>query len=631
MKQTTLLTLAILLIILPIVLAAQQSEEPYFTGEGGKGMRLGILELQSHGLDSGLDYLPNLIQGVLVSMVSKYSAINVLDRKTLDKVILETLDATYEDNLDIVRLGHVAQVGYMMTGTITRTSTGYSLQINVTDTTQRANTIASYSGICTVTQLDDHSAIHRASRELLNGMGVQLTQRAIKELDIVATERQITAQINLAQGNMAQRKGTEVAALSYYFTAAAIDPSLFEAVSRSSVLVADISTGNIGADVRNNIAWRKAWVDRLTETEVFFNNMLSSADPPFNLFYATHLEEGDIDFSKETVELGALVNMRAKARYFNTTIKSIEKVTQAVYDGLMATGQAGTWGLSRWPNEGLTQTNPFNKQWDYPFNVTFELLNDQGRVIGNTTTDLSRFFTISRNNNNQILAKLDTRGSDGAYLIYDRLEDAVFSDVNANLITDNLEIKVVSINRVPAQQAKITIYALSFEQFLSEYYGSGLYFIDHGVLKGFHPNNVKIERDKNYQIAFLNEMWKEPIEDVIKSIGDEAFREKQLTSVSIPRGVTHIGKNAFKGNRIREVSIPRSVVSIAEGAFDMSYSQYDSGVGRNITLNHLTRVTIGDRVRVEYGAFGNAFLNQYYNQYNRKAGTYSNWNWDGNI
>jgi len=625
MKQTTLLTLAILLIILPIVLIAQQSEEPYYTGEGGKGMRLGILELQSHGLDSSLDYLPNLIQGVLVSMVSKYSAINVLDRKTLDKVILETLDATYEDNLDIVRLGHVAQVGYMMTGTITRTSTGYSLQINVTDTTPRANTIASYSGICTVTQLDDHSAIHRASRELLNGMGVQLTQRAIKELDIVATERQITAQINLAQGNMAQRKGTEVAALSYYFTAAAIDPSLFEAVSRSSVLVADISTGNIGADVRNNIAWRKAWVDRLTETEVFFNNMLNSADPPFNLFYTTHLEAGKIDFSKETVDLGTVVNIRAKARYFNTTIKSIEKVAQAVYDGLMATGQAGTWGLSRWPNEGLTQTNPFNKQWNYPLNITFELVNSQGRIIGRCSGDLSRYFTISKNSNNQILTRLDTSGTGSGYLFYDRYASPIFKSVNANLITDNLEIRVTSINEIPAQQAKIDIHALSIEQFATEYYYSGQYIIEHGVVKGFNPNNVKIERGEYYQVAFPDELWKEPIEDIIKSIGDEAFRGKQLARVSIPKGVTHIGKNAFKGNMITEITIPNSVVSIGEGAFDMSYSIYDSGVGHNVTLSHLTRVTIGDRVRVEYGAFRDGFLNQYYNQYNRKAGTYGNW------
>jgi len=82
----------------------------FFTGSGGSEMRLGILVPQSQGLNENQNYLPSLIQGVLVSNISKYSAISVLDRVALDKVIGETLDPTYEDYLEIVRLGHVAQV-----------------------------------------------------------------------------------------------------------------------------------------------------------------------------------------------------------------------------------------------------------------------------------------------------------------------------------------------------------------------------------------------------------------------------------------------------------------------------------------------------------------------------------------
>jgi len=121
-----------------------QTASQYWTGNGGRGMRLGILVPHSQGLTENQGYLPTLIQGVLVSDISKYSAISVLDRVSLDRVITETLDLTYEDDLDIVRLGRVAQVGYMMTGNIIKTSTGFSLQINVTDTTPQANTIASY-------------------------------------------------------------------------------------------------------------------------------------------------------------------------------------------------------------------------------------------------------------------------------------------------------------------------------------------------------------------------------------------------------------------------------------------------------------------------------------------------------
>ena len=67
------------------------SSEPYFTGFGGEGMRLGILVPQSQGLNENQAYLPSMIQGVLVSNLSRYSAISIHDRVSLDRIIAETL------------------------------------------------------------------------------------------------------------------------------------------------------------------------------------------------------------------------------------------------------------------------------------------------------------------------------------------------------------------------------------------------------------------------------------------------------------------------------------------------------------------------------------------------------------
>jgi hypothetical protein len=90
------------------------SSGSYFTGDGSKDMSLAILVPNSQGIDRDHAYLPLMIQGCLVANVSKYSAIKVLDRVALDKVIAETLDPTYKDNLDIVRLGHITQTGYIL-------------------------------------------------------------------------------------------------------------------------------------------------------------------------------------------------------------------------------------------------------------------------------------------------------------------------------------------------------------------------------------------------------------------------------------------------------------------------------------------------------------------------------------
>jgi hypothetical protein len=76
---------------------------------------------------------------------------------------------------------------------------------------------------------------------------------------------------------MAQRQGAEVAALVYLNQATALEPSLVREVkSRSAVISANITSRNIGTDARNDVAWRKQWLDRLTETEKLFNRIFSN-------------------------------------------------------------------------------------------------------------------------------------------------------------------------------------------------------------------------------------------------------------------------------------------------------------------------------------------------------------------
>jgi hypothetical protein len=442
---------------------------PYFTGEGGKGISLGIGVPESQGLGENQAYLPTVVQGILVADISKYSAISVLDRVSLDRVINETLDSTFEDDVDIVRLGHVAQVGNWMTGNIIRTSTGYSLQINITDTTSDAKTTASYAGTCTAAQFDDHSAIHRASLDLLTQMGVQLTDTARDELEKASTPQNVNAQTALAQGIVAQQRGTVIEALAYYYDAVSFDPQLPEGNERLSILSSNISSGNIGENVRNDIQRRNEWKKILDEAEQFFQQ-----HPPFELIYDPFLAQGRVDYEKETVDLSFALQIRQTGGF---------KILENIRKGLIETGRMEEWGFGFWPVRGQSANSMFgpgvSRRMDNRggriFKIEAVLLNGQGRQLSTGTEEI--FYTLEFVEGNNPALKNPyspptPKGNvgepwGGDYRWWDtsrfslsfypwsspRTSDTPtidFKAVNANDITDNLTIKIVSINGVDA-------------------------------------------------------------------------------------------------------------------------------------------------------------------------------------
>ena len=121
-----------------------------------------------------------------------------MDRENLDNVYGELLSGYYDDNdpagLD---LGHLTATSYLMTGSITRTASGYALQIQIVKTSDKT-TAASYSGTCGFAELDNLTGVRLASLDLLQKMGITPTDRTRTELAEAAAINQVNAQTALA-------------------------------------------------------------------------------------------------------------------------------------------------------------------------------------------------------------------------------------------------------------------------------------------------------------------------------------------------------------------------------------------------------------------------------------------------
>jgi hypothetical protein len=446
-----------------------QPENPFYTGNGGKGISIAILAPKGAGLAENQSYIPSLVQGEFVSNFSGYSALSVMDRENLDEQYGELLSGYYDDDAEAgMDLGHLPPTEYIMGGKITKTATGYALQMQITKTSDKM-TMASYSGTCAFAELDNLTGIRRASLDLLQKIGIELTDRAKTELAGAAAANRVNAQTALAQGITAQQGGTVVKALSYYYQAAAFDPSLLEAANRASVMSTDISSGNIGVNVRNDIQRRKEWLNILEEAENYFKN-----HQPWEIVYDPVLIQGEVDYERETVALS-----------FNLEVRPTDdwKIVQSLIDGLDKTGKRDEWGLTWWPltsrvfadyapatatlDRYIDRAGQYAKQT----RITFGLINEEGKLLVSETINCISKATFEKKDfayfdreykgvpkKGFISLQNTTPGFETGYVIHNDVistgigrKEVVFKNVNANDITENMTVKIISVNDIDAE------------------------------------------------------------------------------------------------------------------------------------------------------------------------------------
>jgi hypothetical protein len=595
-------------------------------------IKLAVLEPVGKGLSADEQWMLSLIQSSITGDFNKYSGMTIIDRQNLEDVYAEweRSESGMTSDEDAVRIGNLANANHVLSGKITKTPNAFMLELAVTDVETGVRK-ASYSPrSVTPRALENLSALKEASADLLKQLGVRLNDSQLAELKGPVTDIQIQAQTALAHGVVAQRQGTSVAALSYFYQAASFDPTLLEAVNRSTVMNANISGANLGENIRNDILWRKDWIERLKETEETFYKIIKNAAPPYTLFYSTGIETKDINYQKETADLSIPINLTANTEWF-TAMQQALRAAQAVSEGLNATGRKSAWELGYWPNRGVSTTNPFSSSKQYDISVEFELVNHQGKVIGRQTINMRPSFSISSGgyNNNQFTVNFTGNTHN----------TLTFKSVRAEDISDNLTIRPASVNGAPPENAEFPITAISEEKRQQDLF----WRIENGVLMGFNRSLSKSEKAQHSNLVIPGEAWGQPITAIgarafenseltsvtipgsVISIGEKAFAGNYLTSVIIPDNVTTIGAGAFERNQLTRITIPSSVRSVGAGAFAYSYTTKYSE-GRQVMdreFNKITEVTIGKNVRVGKFYNSDAFEQVYVGRFRSTAGTYT--------
>jgi hypothetical protein len=436
---------------------------PYFNGDGGKYIRFAVLEPSGYNLSSDEQWVLTLVQGTLTNDFKKYSAMTVLDRQNLDKILenqAESLSGDYSDE-GFISIGNLINAQYILIGSVTKTQQNILLvNLSISDAST-GELKASYPPInCTFNELQGLSIIKKASEELLLQMGVSLTDAGKQSLYRIS-ETSISAETALSKGVHAQRNGTIGEALSYYYNAISFEPSLAEAKGRLSVLSTDISSGNIGQSARNAISYRNAWKKILMECNDFLNDHILFeivCDP-------TIRQKGKIDYDSEKVNLE-----------FTLTVKPSNgfNMIRDIIKGLNKTGKRNEWGFTLWPFDGDSSFTRISLGGT-PQSGIFQQVSLEGvETTSRTEYIMGNKLDVEiglKNNQGQIISRVNTTlwGKAGKYTRWhqdygapyspadikpDNTEwNIVFIGVNANDITDLLTVEILSVNGIDAESA----------------------------------------------------------------------------------------------------------------------------------------------------------------------------------
>jgi hypothetical protein len=223
------------------------------------------------------NWMPQLLQDIITGDLARYSAMTVLDRSNEQLVVAEqslSVSGNYSDN-DYIKIGNLTNAQYIVAGNILKVGGNYAItfRINSTETNEIR---ASFNKTYPLQDIERGLAPKEAVRELLAGMGIELTQAGEVAL-LTIPETEVKATARLAQGMAAEKSDNLVEALAFYTEAIGMAPGMKEASAHIQNFGGTIQTGSIRERAEQAQKERAKWEKIFSDLVPYVKDNLAMA------------------------------------------------------------------------------------------------------------------------------------------------------------------------------------------------------------------------------------------------------------------------------------------------------------------------------------------------------------------
>jgi hypothetical protein len=197
--------------------------------------------------------------------------------------------------------------------------------------------------------------------------------------------------------------------------------------------------GAAGAAIRQDFENQRLWKKNLEEFEKFYED-----HPPYTLLYIPVPKENEErrDYDNQISHFEFTASLRA------TGLSVMQKVLDDIDDGLNRTKMKKKWGFGDWPEISAKSTRDdriptklFNGYTSYQVRVG--LFNDRDELVAEREFDMYGQMVVS-----------------GTRIRVDSTQDRklTISGTDSNKLTDNMMIKIMSVNGIDAEESNRTNY-----------------------------------------------------------------------------------------------------------------------------------------------------------------------------